>query len=133
MKPHFGPILSEEQLAAYLDGMLSADESSFVENAIDNDPELQEIQEALDEVDSSYIAYDATEEIPVECMSDDFVLPTIDTMYGEDGFNNVEDSFTDDNGQAADEIVFNDEYHAMEDVEDTIDDNDSFGYQDFLS
>lgn len=128
MNPHFQHTLSEEQLAAYLDGMLSAEESSYVESAIDSEPELQEIQEALDEVDSSYIAYDAMEEIPVECLSDDFVLPAIDTAYGEDNFT--------DDVQPTDETIFGDDYSHIEDEESEACDSyedDSFGYQDFLS
>lgn len=128
MTPHFQTALSEEQMAAYLDGMLSADESCIVESTIDSYPELQEIQEAMDEVDASYIAYDATDEIPVECLSDDFTLPHI-------GIDYVEEDYTDDDNDGTATPAFRDEYHQLEDAQDNTDDYDdgSFEYQDFFS
>ena len=77
MERYFDPILSEEQLAAYLDGMMSVEESAMVEDIIAADPELQELQETIDCVDTAYIAGQG-EDIPIECMADDFCLPELD-------------------------------------------------------
>ncbi len=77
MATYFEPVLSEEQLAAYLDGMLSPEENNMIEDIIASDPEMEEIQETIDSVDSSYI-YEADEEIPIECFADDFSMPNTD-------------------------------------------------------
>lgn len=77
MENYFKPVLSEEQMAAYLDGMLSTEESAMVEEQIMADPEMQEIQDSIDDVDTSLAAYDETQELPLECLSDNFELPAI--------------------------------------------------------
>lgn len=77
MATYFEPVLSEEQMAAYLDGMLSPEESNMVEEIIASTPEMEEILETIDSVDSAYI-YEADEEIPIECFADDFSLPDMD-------------------------------------------------------
>lgn len=81
MGNYFEPVLSEEQLAAYLDGMLTTEESNMVENLIASSPDMVEIMDDLDAVDSSYI-YEVDEEVPIECMADDFSLPIVDDNYG---------------------------------------------------
>lgn len=81
MGNNFEPVLSEEQMAAYLDGMLSTEESNMVEELIDSNPEMVEIQEAIDSVDTAYL-YVTNDEIPIECLADDFSLP--DISHGED-------------------------------------------------
>jgi len=83
------PTLSEEQFAAYLDGMLDTEESSMVEQAIADAPALQEIEDAIDETDYSFIVQDPMEEIPLECLADDFQLPAI----GYDDYNS-DNSYT---------------------------------------
>lgn len=84
MGNYIEPVLTEEQMAAYLDGMLSTDENNMVESLILSYPELQEIQDAMDSVDSTYI-YDMDQEIPIECLADDFILPDIDGEYNHIG------------------------------------------------
>ena len=69
-------LLSEEQMAAWLDDMLTDEESRMVEELLSNSSELQEIQDAIDAVDMTAV-YDADEEVPVECLADDFTLPAI--------------------------------------------------------
>ena len=94
MERYFDFSLTEEQMAAYLDGMLDSEESNMVESLIASDPDLQQIEEDLDAIDSTYIAQDPTEELPVEVLADDFSLPEID---GTDHlFDNHEDSMHDD-------------------------------------
>ena len=81
MGNYFEPVLAEEQMAAYLDGMLSTEEINMVEEIIDSNPEMIEIQDAIDSVDTTYL-YVTNEEIPIECLADDFSLPNIG--YGEE-------------------------------------------------
>lgn len=81
MENYFEPLLSEEQMAAYMDGMLSIEDSNMIENLIDSNPEMVEIQDAIDSVDNTYL-YVINEEIPIECLADDFSLPNIG--HGED-------------------------------------------------
>lgn len=69
--------LTEEQMAAYLDGMLSPEEATMVEDAIAGDERLQNIQEAIDDVDETYLVDNYDVEIPEECFADDFELPAI--------------------------------------------------------
>lgn len=76
MVNYFEPVLSEEQMAAYLDGMLSTEESNMVEELIDSNPEMVEIQDAIDSVDNTFL-YVTNDEIPIECLADDFSLPDI--------------------------------------------------------
>jgi len=85
MGNYFNYVLSEEQMAAYLDGMLSAEESNMIEELIDSNSEMVEIQDAIDAVDLTYL-YETNYEIPIECMADDFSLP--DIGY-EDSHNTV--------------------------------------------
>lgn len=108
-------ILSEEQMAAYLDGMLSTEESYMMEATISSSPELTELQEIVDSVDTAYIE-DLNCEIPIECMADDFTLPDIDyvTDYEEDSTMDDddvamhEDSCDDVNGCIDDTECFDD-------------------------
>ncbi|MGN0213325.1 MAG: hypothetical protein ACI4AH_00775 [Muribaculaceae bacterium] len=76
MGNYFEPVLTEEQMAAYLDGMLTDEESSMVEELISSVPELSEIEDVIASVDASYII-EVDNEVPIECMADDFVLPEI--------------------------------------------------------
>lgn len=102
MGNYFEPVLSEEQMAAYLDGMLSTEESNMVDELIDSNPEMVEIQEAIDSVDSTYL-YVVNDEIPIECLADDFSLPYIGhgddhhtiVSYDSDEFNDS-DSYNED-------------------------------------
>lgn len=85
------PVLSEEQMAAYLDGMLSTEESNMVEEMMESSPEMTEIQDAIDSVDSTYI-YEVEEEVPIECLADDFSLPDVgyDYYQSEESYNTDE-------------------------------------------
>lgn len=86
MGNYFEPVLSEEQMAAYLDGMLSTEESNMVEEVIDSNPEMVEIQDVIDSVDNTFL-YVTNDEIPIECLADDFSLP--DIGHGEDYHANI--------------------------------------------
>ncbi len=109
MGNYFEPVLSEEQLAAYLDGMLSAEENNVVEELISSSPEMAEIQDSIDSVDSTYL-YENDYEIPIECMADDFTLP--DVSYEE---HHAIDSYD------TDEYVDDDSYNEDDDYQDTSD------------
>lgn len=100
MGSYFEPVLTEEQMAAYLDGMLSVEENNMVEDLISSSPEMEEILDVIDSVDSSFI-YEYDTEIPLECMVDDFSLPDID-------FDDIHSDEYDD-GEVYDE--YDDEHH----------------------
>lgn len=106
MENYFKPTLSEEQLAAYLDGMLTSEENSILEEQMTDDPAMLEIQDSIDAVDAALISYDEMQEIPLECQSDNFELPVIDSNT----YNTDEDAF----GQE-DEGVESDTYYETED------------------
>ena len=110
-------ILSEEQMAAYFDGMLSTHESNMVEDLIASVPELQELQDDIDMVDDSYL-YTIDEDVPIECMADDFELPEISMTPHFSERSQVEDF------RATEEMI--DEY----DNEDQLDDKDD-SYEEF--
>lgn len=95
MATYFEPVLSEEQLAAYLDGMLSPEESNVVEEIIASDPEMEEIMETIDSVDSAFI-YETDEEIPIECLADDFSLPDMNDDYQHPDESYTPDDFSED-------------------------------------
>lgn len=107
MENYFEPVLSEEQMAAYLDGMLSTEENNMVEELIDSNPDMEEIQDALDSVDATFL-YETNEEIPIECLADDFALPGI--IYEDE---HVDESF--DSGEYADSDSYNDDYGYQDD------------------
>ncbi len=107
MEKYFNYPLSEEQMAAYLDGMLDSEQSSMVEDMIASDFDMQQIEEALDAVDSSYILHDQNEEVPLELLADDFTLPEItmvdhdidasdDSMHEDGHYNDGNDNGFDD-------------------------------------
>ncbi len=116
MGNYFEPILSEEQMAAYLDGMLSTEESNMVEELIDSNPEMVEIRDAIDSVDLTYL-YEPNEEIPIECMADDFSLPVL----------GYEDSRTTFSFEAAEEDDDADNYNEDNDY---LDNPNDIEYQD---
>ena len=95
MGNYFEPVLSEEQMAAYLDGMLSTEENNMVEEIIESSPEMMEIQDVMDSVDSAYI-YETHEEIPIECMADDFSLPDVGYNYHTDDSSDTDNYFDDE-------------------------------------
>lgn len=84
MANYFEPVLSEEQMAAYLDGMLSIEESNMVEELISSSPEMEEIHDTIDTIDSTYIN-EPQNEVPIECMADDFILPEVGVEYNQFG------------------------------------------------
>ena len=102
MGNYFEPVLSEEQLSAYLDGMLSAEENNVVEELISSSPEMAEIQDSIDSVDSTYL-YENDYEIPIECMADDFSLPDI-------GYVNLRDTDSYDENDIPDVDSYNKDY-----------------------
>ena len=99
MGNYFEPVLSEEQLAAYLDGILSTEENNMIEEIISSDPEMTEIQDAIDAVDSIYTEVSDCV-IPLECMADDFSLPYVDyediqaEMESDEDYYGSEDSLS---------------------------------------
>ena len=116
MGNYFEPVLSEEQMAAYLDGMLSTEENNMVEELIDSNPEMAEIQDVIDSVDATYL-YENDDEIPIECMADDFSLPNIgnvdhhETDYYDEDEHFDADSYNDDYGNqdSLDDVEYQDE------------------------
>lgn len=70
--------LTEEQMAAYLDGMLAPEEVAQVERLIGDNDTLQEIQEAIDDVDDIFLADNYDVEVPSECLEEHFILPDLD-------------------------------------------------------
>lgn len=117
MGNYFEPVLSEEQMAAYLDGMLSTEESNMVEELIDSNPEMVEIQEAMDSVDTTYL-YVTNDEIPIECLADDFSLPYID--QGEDNH-----AVSYDSDEYYDSDSYNEEYDNQDNAYETDYEDDS--------
>lgn len=61
--------------------MLSTEESNMIEELIDSNPEMVEIQDAIDSVDDTFL-YVINEEIPMDCLADEFSVP--DIGHGED-------------------------------------------------
>lgn len=74
--------ISEEKMAAYLDGMLKAEAAMMVGLAIVDNSELLQIQDSIDDVDTLLLTENNDIEIPAECMSDDFELPFVIDMLG---------------------------------------------------
>lgn len=122
MGNYFEPVLSEEQMAAYLDGMLSNEESNMVEDQIESSPEMVEIQNAIDSVDSTYL-YEINEEIPIECMADDFSLPDIGYEY-----QHVDDSYHEEEFLEAD---YEDDHNDYQEESMEMGNDDSFIDNDF--
>lgn len=120
MATYFEPVLTEEQLAAYLDGMLSPEESNMVEEIIASDPEMEEILETIDSIDSSYIN-EVDNELPIECLADDFSLPDTDI------YNHHEDSGHHEDNDATDDLSDNG-YNDMDD--DSLDELNNTDYPD---
>lgn len=118
MGNYFEPVLSEEQMAAYLDGMLSTEESNMVEELIDSNPEMAEIQDALDSVDTTYL-YVTNDEIPIECLADDFSLPDI----GQEEDNHAIVSY--DSEEYYDSDNYNEDYENQNNAYDTNYEDDS--------
>lgn len=107
MDTYFYPTISEEKFAAWLDGMLSAeDESLFLEASVNN-AEIQELLDANDQVDESFEdLVDNGYELPDE-FNTEFAIPEIynDSTEIEDyAYNEVEpyESDDDDNGESDD-------------------------------
>lgn len=120
MGNYIEPTLNEEQLAAYMDGMLSEEENGMVENIINEDPYLEEIVETMDNVDSAII-YAQDEEVPIECLADDFQLPTINGEYTLT--DNIDNDDYNDYQQ--------DDYTLIDDMQDTETENTDYDEFDF--
>ena len=127
MGNYFEPVLSEEQMAAYLDGMLSTEESNMVEELIDSNPEMVEIQEAIDSVDTTYL-YVTNDEIPIECLADDFSLPDIVQVEDHHTVSYDSDDYYDSDS-------YNEEYENQDNTYDTDyeDDSSDADYDDSFS
>lgn len=124
MENYIKPALSEEQMAAYLDGMLSTEESEMVEELIYANPEMEEIQDSIDSIDSTFI-YEADNEVPIECLADDFVLPHIgfdfapaDDIYGTEDYGMGEYEIADNSHGEFDELNSHDDYDDFESNDD---------------
>lgn len=92
MGMYIEPVLNEEQMAAYLDGMLTDAETQTVELLINDNQVLTDILNAIDAIDAAYIE-NAGGEAPLECMADDFVLPEVDGgdfMSAEDDCDQID-------------------------------------------
>lgn len=133
MGNYFEPVLSEEQMAAYLDGMLSTEESNMVEELIDSNPEMVEIREAIDSVDTTYL-YATNDEIPIECLADDFSLPDIGQGEGNYAFSYDSAEYYDSDSYSEESDNQGDMYDAnYEGDSSDVDHDDSFsedGYDD---
>lgn len=90
MENNFEPAISEEQMAAYLDGMLSTEECCVVEEIIYSDSDMKDIMDCLDAVDSMYI-YEYDLEIPVEYLTDNFFLSETDDYIPNDDIETSQD------------------------------------------
>lgn len=131
MVNYFEPVLSEEQMAAYLDGMLSTEQNKMVEEMVCEHPELTEIQDAIDSIDATYI-YEDDNEIPIECLSDDFFLQTIDSGVNQIEDKSATDDYTlsdgdgDENGNDEDGFVDKEQESEFDEYSSGSDDDDSY-------
>ena len=108
----YNPVLSEEQMAAYLDGMLSPEENEMVETAITSDPMMGELLEVIDDVDAEMIVQ-ADMEIPIDCLADDFVLPICDDgfqVHSDEGDHENDVDYFDDQDHLTDETFGTDDF-----------------------
>lgn len=87
MNKHFNPAISEEKFAAWLDGMLPADEMRQIETLIENDSELQEcaaISEAIDTEIQDYINDEFLYQTDMEMLDESYIeIPSVE-MQGLD-------------------------------------------------
>lgn len=124
MDNYFYPSVSEETIAAWLDGMLSAeDESLFLEECTNN-ADIQELLDANDQVDESFEEMiENGYELPDEFRSD-FDIPKI-YSGSADGDEYVYDEvvpydYNDDSDVDDEEIS----YHETSEIDDDCEQND---------
>lgn len=83
MNKHFTPAISEEKFAAWLDGMLPADEMNQIGSIIEDDPELREcaaISSSIDTEIQNYINDEFLFQTDMEMVENsDFEIPIIET------------------------------------------------------
>lgn len=120
MEKAFDLPLTEEQMAAYLDGMLDSEQSSMVEDLIGNDFDLQQIEDAVDAVDAAYLNLDPSDELPLECLADNFVLPEI--ALADDLYIDHNDDDHADHDDIDDHDI--DDNYNHDDIDDAIDNHD---------
>lgn len=138
-------ILTEEQMAAYLDGRLSPEEAMQVEQIIATDTGLQDIQATIDDIDNTLITDNYDVEIPAELYSDTFTLPDIDgdsAFTDENELNLFEDTsddlssqnhhadFADDGADAADGYNVNTEDSTSAICYNDMAEDDTFAFDD---
>ena len=119
----YNPVLSEEQMAAYLDGMLSPEENEMVETAITSDPMMGELLEVIDYVDAEMIVQ-ADMEIPIDCLADDFVLPIFDDgfqVHSDEGNHENDVDYFDDQDHLTDDTFGTDDFSFSSSDDDPMD------------
>ena len=119
----YTPVLSEEQMAAYLDGMLSPEENEMVETAITSDPMMGELLEVIDDVDAEMIVQ-ADMEIPIDCLADDFVLPIFDDdfqVHSDEGNHENGVDYFDDQDLLTDDTFGTDDFSFSSNDDDPMD------------
>ncbi|MGM9706069.1 MAG: hypothetical protein ACI3YM_00450 [Prevotella sp.] len=117
------PVLSEEQMAAYLDGMLSSEENEMVETAISSDPMMGELLEVIDDVDTEMITQ-ADMEIPIDCLADDFVLPIFDDglqIHSDEGYNENDEDYSDYQDNLTDDTFSSEDFSYTSQDDDPMD------------
>ena len=85
MNKHFTPAISEEKFAAWLDGMLPADEMNQIGSIIDNDSNLQSIIGASNAIDACIADEplampDYTDNPTFSCQSEMMELPALESL-----------------------------------------------------
>ena len=99
----FGSGISIEEMAAYLDGNLSASDMQQMSSIIEKDDSLKEIVELSDQIDDNLIvASSDTFIIPLDIQSTEFQLPEImaeeyTNEQSQFGFNDNFEEFRQDN------------------------------------
>lgn len=98
MNKHFTPAISEEKFAAWLDGMLPADEMMQVESIVGSDEVMHDIYNTSRIADEAISNYDQIEGIPDVIMSSNFEVPMWDNDFHqflkmEDDFQNSQEDF----------------------------------------
>ncbi len=99
--------ISEETVAAWIDGNLSADEETEFIKALSSNEELSEIIDSYDAIESSFEnIIESGYELPAE-LAFDFILPDIDSPLFEDQL--ISESFSVDNSDFFNQNITPDE------------------------
>lgn len=78
MKANFTPAVSEEIFAAWLDGNVTPDENAYMMGLCNSEPDLQEILDINDDVDSEYDNLIEDGYVLPEEFNEEFDLPYIE-------------------------------------------------------